>query len=507
MSLVLLLARVFLVAVFLTAGLAKLADLAGSRKALRDFGVPGVLAAPFGLLLPLGELAVAVALLPAISAWWAGVFALVLLLLFVAGIGYNLARGRTPDCHCFGQLHSAPVGWSTLVRNGLLAGIAALIVVFGRADAGLDPFSWLGSLSFLQRLELLGGVVVLAALIITLWLLFHVLQQQGRLLLRLEAVEARLLTAGLPQGAGDAALAGLSVGTAAPAFRLPDVEGETHTLHDLLTLGKPLLLLFADPSCGPCAALFPEVAGFERDYASKLTLVVISRGSINANQSKVSSLGIRWVLLQKDREVQTAYQVRGTPSLVLIQSDGTIGSRLAEGAEGIRSLVASSVGSPAQRMLPMAQASRNGHAHPRPPEGIRVGEAAPQFSLPDLSGNLVKLSDFEGQPLLLLFWRPGCGFCQKMLASLREWEERPPEGAPRLLVVSSEGVESNRAMGLRSPVVLDQEGMTVGSLFGATGTPMAVLIDAEGNVASEVMAGAPAVMTLAGAPHAQLGTH
>ena len=36
--------------------------------------------------------------------------ALVLLLLFVGGISYNVARGRSPDCHCFGQLHSAPAG-------------------------------------------------------------------------------------------------------------------------------------------------------------------------------------------------------------------------------------------------------------------------------------------------------------------------------------------------------------------------------------------------------------
>jgi hypothetical protein len=39
-------------------------------------------------------------------------------------------------------------------------------------------------------------------------------------------------------------------------------------------------------------------------------------------------------------------------------------------------------------------------------------------------------------------------------------------------------------MGLRSPAVLDQAGMSVGSQFGATGTPMAVQIDEEGNIAS-----------------------
>src|SRR3954466_1208872 len=99
MDVVLLGARMSLAAVFLVAGLAKLADPAGSRQALRDFGLPARLAQPGGGVLPLAELAVAVALLPTPSAWWGALGALALLLTFVGGIGYNLARGRTPDCH------------------------------------------------------------------------------------------------------------------------------------------------------------------------------------------------------------------------------------------------------------------------------------------------------------------------------------------------------------------------------------------------------------------------
>ena len=39
--------------------------------------------------------------------------------------------------------------------------------------------------------------------------------------------------------------------------------------------------------------------------------------------------------------------------------------------------------------------------------------------------------------------------------------------------------------------------------FGATGTPSAVLVDAEGRIASDVAVGAPAVMGLAGASRAE----
>src|SRR5215210_7850679 len=128
MDTTLFIARLLLALVFLVAGVAKLADRTGSRQAVVDFGLPKFLAAPLGVLLPLAELAVAVALIPASTAWWGALGALALLLLFVAGIGVNLARGRKPDCHCFGQLHSAPAGWSTLLRNGALAAVAALIL-------------------------------------------------------------------------------------------------------------------------------------------------------------------------------------------------------------------------------------------------------------------------------------------------------------------------------------------------------------------------------------------
>src|SRR5919199_797590 len=177
MGLVLLMARLLLAAVFVVSGLAKLADHRGSRQALRDFGVPALLAIPLGILLPLTELAVAVALIPIVSAWWGAFAALLLLLLFSAGISYNLAHGRTPKCHCFGQLHSAPVGWPALLRNLVLAAIAGLIVGLGRVNIGPSAVSWLGTLTTVQRIGLLVDVILAALLMALGWILVQVLRQ------------------------------------------------------------------------------------------------------------------------------------------------------------------------------------------------------------------------------------------------------------------------------------------------------------------------------------------
>src|SRR2546423_10669582 len=225
MGIVLLLARMVLTSVFVVAGLTKLADLAGSRQAVRDFGVPARLTTPLGLLLPLAELVVAVALLLPATAWWGAVGALALLLLFVGGIGYNLARGRQPDCHCFGQLHSAPAGWPTLIRNLVLATIAAVVVVFGWSTSQLSVVDWLAPLSVSQRIEVLAGLLVLVVLLTGGWLLLQGLSQQGRLLLRIEALEAQLTASGVaPESlaSGQAApVVGLPIGDPAPGFALP----------------------------------------------------------------------------------------------------------------------------------------------------------------------------------------------------------------------------------------------------------------------------------------------
>src|SRR5690242_6930423 len=101
MGFVLLIARVGLSCVFLVAGLAKLADVAGSSRALAGFGLPSALATPGGVLLPLIEIILAVALLPLSTAAWASAGVLGLLLVFIAAITVSLVRGKSPDCHCF----------------------------------------------------------------------------------------------------------------------------------------------------------------------------------------------------------------------------------------------------------------------------------------------------------------------------------------------------------------------------------------------------------------------
>jgi peroxiredoxin len=355
-----------------------------------------------------------------------------------------------------------------------------------------------------------AGAVLLAALAAGGgWVLVLVMTQQGRLLLRMEALEGELAATGQAPGpaAADGAAAkgaGLPVGVPAPGFILADLAGQVTGLETLRAAGKPVLLVFTDPGCRPCTGLLPEIGRWQREYADQLVVTLISRGPVDAVRAKAGEHGLSHVLVQRDREVERAYQAPGTPSAVLISRDGTVGSPVVPGPDAVRALLARTINRPLPDAVPVAAATNgNGYGPPRPVVGARMGDPAPDFTLPDLADRTVRLSDLRGSPVLVLFWNPGCGFCQAMLPDLQAWQARPRDGAPQLLVVSTGSVADNQALGLRAPVLLDNEGTPTGRLFGATGTPMAVLIDAQGMITSQLAAGAPAVLALAGADNTQ----
>jgi peroxiredoxin/uncharacterized membrane protein YphA (DoxX/SURF4 family) len=484
--------RILLAVVFASAGLAKLFDARGSRQAMIEFGVPGALAGVSGRFLPLAELAVAVALMPVASARLGAAGALVLLAAFVAVIAVNLARGRHPDCHCFGQLHSGPAGWTTLMRNLALAGVAALVVWAG---PGTSAIAWASGRSGGAIAGVIVAGVVLVALALEAWLLFNVVGQNGRLLVRVETLEGRgRAQPTVPTGVPAVAAPGLPVGTAAPEFTLPGIYGETLTLGALRAAGTPVMLLFTDPGCAPCRTLMPEVANWQREHAGRLAVAVVSSGSPEAVRVEAAEFGLRQVLVQPGNEVASAYRFIGTPGAVVVSADGRVATPVVGGVGGIRALLTQALGEPHSAAESNGGAPNTSHTHP-PAPFLHIGQPAPGFSLPDLRGRTVQLTQFRGKELLLVFWDPGCGFCQQMLPELKAWEAAPPPGAPKLVVVSTGDPEVNKALELRGPVLIDGN-FQVGPSYGVTGTPMGVRIDEHGNVASDLGVGASGIWGL-----------
>lgn len=316
----LLLARLVLAAVFVVSGIAKLLDLAGSQSAMRSFGVPESSSKAAGIALPVIEILIAVLLLPVASAKWGALAALALLIAFIAGISYNLSRGRKFDCHCFGQLTSSEIGPSTLIRNVVLGVIALFIVIPGFAsnNVGTSIGDAFGSLDPFQWVTLIVGIALIVALGAMAWLLVHLLGQNGRLLVRLDKIESALEDADIDLDYDDdddedeeddeeEEEEGLAYGSPAPAFTLSGLYGETLTLDSFRAQEKPVLLIFTDPTCGPCNSLMPDVGKWQQDLADKLTTVLVSRGSLDENRNKKKQNNLTNVVMQQDNEIADAY--------------------------------------------------------------------------------------------------------------------------------------------------------------------------------------------------------
>jgi peroxiredoxin len=509
----LLVSRVGLVLVFAVAGFAKLADPQGSRMAVAGFGVPARWAGVVGVLLPVAELAVAVALIPADSARFAAVGAALLLSLFITGIAVALLQGRAPECHCFGQVHSEPAGRRTLARNAALLVVAAFAAVGGWREPGLSATAWVAGVDTPWLVAGATGTLLATFIGFQVWFSLQLLKQNGRLLGRLENLEGALqgsigvepstplAVEAAPLG-GRLGEGGLPIGATAPEFELEDADGQVLSVASLLASGRPLLLIFSDAGCGPCTAIMPEIARWQREHAQRLEIAVVASGDRERNRTKAVEHGVSRVLLQEGREVSAAYQAHGTPTAVLIDPAGRIASPLGGGANAIAALVARATGHVGVAPGPIPRG--NGHdkhaeSRPtRPPDTLGVGRPAPAIALSDLDGQRIALTDLYRLRTIAIFWNPGCGFCQNMLEDLKAFERDPPLHAPQLLIISAGDPQQVREQSFRSRALIDPDG-TAMSAFGVRGTPMGVIID-NGRIASPIAIGADAVFGLARSP-------
>ena len=151
------------------------------------------------------------------------------------------------------------------------------------------------------------------------------------------------------------------------------------------------------------------------------------------------------------------------------------------------------------------------------PKGLEIGSEAPAFELPNLSGERKSLAQYLGQPVLLIFFNPACGFCREMLskqALLHQTDSSKPQletgpvvsgngspvAFPRILIVSTGSREANRQLfdehKVTHPVLLQKE-MELAAAYQANGTPSGYLINPEGKIASRLAIGTDALLKLA----------
>ena len=113
---------------------------------------------------------------------------------------------------------------------------------------------------------------------------------------------------------------------------------------------------------------------------------------------------------------------------------------------------------------------------------------APDFTVYDEDGGEVKLSDYEGKPVVLNFWASWCYYCKEEMPYFDDACENHPDVQFLMVNVTDgrqETVESAREFledsGYGFPVVYDMD-LDAASAYGVTGLPMTVFIDRNGNL-------------------------
>ena len=132
-----------------------------------------------------------------------------------------------------------------------------------------------------------------------------------------------------------------------------------------------------------------------------------------------------------------------------------------------------------------------------PPSAARVGEPAPQFNAPDITGKTIRLADYAGKTIVLEWTNDGCPFVgkhydsgnmqalqQKYTAAGVVWLTLASSAPGEQGYVTPADAKADLAHWRATPTdfLLDPDGI-VGRLYDARATPNMVVIDRTGRVA------------------------
>lgn len=133
---------------------------------------------------------------------------------------------------------------------------------------------------------------------------------------------------------------------------------------------------------------------------------------------------------------------------------------------------------------------------------FQIGEIAPDFELPDADGNMHKLSDFRGKPLLLVFTRIFtdkifCPLCFPHLNNLKKDYQAFLEKGANVVVVSSTNIEMTKQIMIEQAypfVMLSDSEWRVFKQYGlgaALGAPLPAqfLLDKNGAIQFKYVSG------------------
>ena len=114
-----------------------------------------------------------------------------------------------------------------------------------------------------------------------------------------------------------------------------------------------------------------------------------------------------------------------------------------------------------------------------------IGKSAPDFTVPNIEGKNVSLSEFRGKTVVLNFWATWCGPCQFETPFFQAvHKERASKGVVILAVDFQESPATVKnfvtSKGFSFPILLDSEGKVTQKYCLPNVLPITIFINAEG---------------------------
>ncbi|MBI5212940.1 MAG: TlpA family protein disulfide reductase [Nitrospirae bacterium] len=117
-----------------------------------------------------------------------------------------------------------------------------------------------------------------------------------------------------------------------------------------------------------------------------------------------------------------------------------------------------------------------------------ANETAPKFSLIDLHGKRVSLSDFRGKVVLINFWADWCPPCKMEIPGFQRVYEAYKGRGFAVIGISIDDVEPSfiKDMGITYPVVMADD-KVVKDYGNVSGIPISFLIGKDGRMVKKIM--------------------